>query len=415
MDNQKHLLALKSEDSLNLMLGSANNLRYPVHGLKATNLESLGTTKTKIKLTARERAGSDDPYRITGSTDFTYQRLDISDYFNGLLDTFKPDLPCTTQVFLNEITRLTGLEFEINDFEHFHITRDNAVSFKIKAKSESLRWVGEIDLSISTYPNISLLPSTHLQFDTNPASYKNPQLLNPFVNLTGYQLRNYIAGNDSTYPPVGVLLQNVSKNQRLWLSRALFHFGINGLNETIMETINPPFELYNSYIVDYKAQPSYNPFSIFSDEVKYAIHLKVDLNYWKQSDCEDIYLWYAEHELKDLQIDIGAAIYYNGLSGYDGSLYSSWFHSLQPDTFIASKPSTASSFLFDPKFPDKRWILRTDDISVRNFFMAFVRYNGVKRVQDNNSIYPQLTKVTEWIVNPQYCYTPIGNIKIYYD
>jgi len=411
MDNQKHLLSLKSEDSLNLMLGSANNIRYPIHGLKVSDLESLGTTKTKVKLTARERAGPDDPYRIKGSTDFSYKRLDISDYFNSLLDTFKPPLPCTTQVFLDEITRLTGLEFETRDFEHKHITRNNASAFKIKAKSESLRWVGEIELSITTYPDITNLPNSHLQFDTNPKAYSHPQLLNPFVNVTSYQLSLYPLTGNYAYPPIGVKFQNLHNNQRIHILNALTQFGVSHSNEWNFHLT----QAFNSYVVDYKAQPAYNPFKLFNDKIKYAIHYKVDLDYWTLGDCEDIYLWYAEHELDDIQIDIGAAVKHNGLSGYDGSGFSSWFHSLQNDQFIATSPNGNATIPLEPNQVNKQWVLNPAQLLKRNIFMAFVRYNGPKRAQDSNSIYPNLTHVTEWILNPQYCYSPIGNIKIYYN
>ncbi|MCY1285786.1 hypothetical protein D9M68_17900 [compost metagenome] len=102
----------------------------------------IGSTgqQLSVRLKARSNISSREHQRFIGSGEFVVNRLNLSDLFTTPVQIPYSEAISSPDVGRN-ITQITGIVFDDNDFVKDVITVDNNV---IQAHPESLRWYGEM-------------------------------------------------------------------------------------------------------------------------------------------------------------------------------------------------------------------------------------------------------------------------------
>lgn len=118
------------------------------HSTVLMSLESLSDDgETKVTLTAPKTDNTLRPpfsYRV-----FKYYRLNLAEVLSGYDGGFiDPDnVVVDTRWVVNWLSAKTGIPFDINDYQH--VTVKNMETFTLKAHPMSLRWYGEISMTIA--------------------------------------------------------------------------------------------------------------------------------------------------------------------------------------------------------------------------------------------------------------------------
>lgn len=188
------LLGLKPRDAIIRMINNENGTTFPFEAFEVSGPTVISGRQTKVTVTAIPSSSDEQDNPYSGSIEFTYNRLDLADQFTGLLSNFRPPMPTSTQVLLDELTRLTGIVFDLDDIVLEDIVTSNAAPYRIKAKAESLRWVGYVDATVLDVLDLqpyldTLLPTNTPRLGTlSEAPTLTGQLINaPLVNISPYR------------------------------------------------------------------------------------------------------------------------------------------------------------------------------------------------------------------------------------
>lgn len=108
---------------------------------------------THVVITTHESIDENIYRQHTGQLTYRYNRLQVADVFGGMSLDLTP--PITVNGVMNNIALASGLVITDDDFENALITGS---SFVLKAKPNSLRWVGETTVTLGE-PGVSILLS----------------------------------------------------------------------------------------------------------------------------------------------------------------------------------------------------------------------------------------------------------------
>lgn len=406
MSDTEYLRTLKTEDAINLMLTNANALTYPMHGLKASAPTVLGGSQTRVTLTPRDRAASDDPYPYAGmaAVDFTFMRSDLTAVFGGELTGWRPQLPTSTQVILDELTARTGQKFELRDVVLEEIGRSNSAPYVLKAKQESLRWVGEVEFTLADIEDLATLfgEVDEIPIQAYTRAVADPQITDPYVNVTRWQfiwsqigLYSYAQDN----PNIKNLIDTVDPVMNVnWLQR----------ETTWVLTPTPgPFNLYNAQLTSYASTDG--PIRhLINPALNKKLKLELDPAYCTNLSEPVIYYWYILPE--DIARVTGTRprlIRSGVLSTSDGTAYATFLQTLvAPSTLRFAPP-----MLIDGQ---REWICDETQRTPTNLYGAVIQYNGPRRVIDNLSVDPTLTHVIILTMDEAYNTLWKGSIPFYY-
>lgn len=139
------LLQLPPLSALLILINENLKTRLNPNQIKATKVVSAGGVKTVVTLEAFKPSNDFLIQRYKGRRDFTYDRLRLQDIFG---DQFKVELPlpATVEDVLQLLRANTGIVFDEADFDKAIV---NTSPYRLKPKSTSLRWVGELTLVLS--------------------------------------------------------------------------------------------------------------------------------------------------------------------------------------------------------------------------------------------------------------------------
>lgn len=194
MDTTELLLAHNPHDAIIMMLNLENNTNFSVNDFEIGIPTPTGTTpNTEVSIKVRDSSGRFDilPYTTSGPINFRYNRLDVGTFFNGVLGGYEAELPTSTQCLLDEITDRVGQQFVLDDIVLEDISRDNVSVYKLTAKSESLRWIGEMPvvvnglLSLEWY--LQELNISQLSNFTDTYAFQPINAIQPSLNATSVQ------------------------------------------------------------------------------------------------------------------------------------------------------------------------------------------------------------------------------------
>lgn len=403
MSKQEHLLRLEPEDSLNLMVTNANDLRYPLYGLRAAQPVAEDGTVTRVQLTARDRVAKNDPYPYSGSISFQYRRLSLADTFAGTLDGYRPQLPTSTQVVLDELTRRSGIAFTKDDIVLEEIGRNNSAPYVLKAKAESLRWVGELPIVLADLYDLEevFADMDELDIPAYPTSHADYSDTNPFVNLTptAEQIPAWWSERPAQeYPELVALMNERFPDMSVQMSQSQRRWHVSSTPSA--------FNLYNAVIEETGIVLD----SLVNPELNTALRIRLDLEYCTNISTAMVLVYYRRPDTIEHALEGTPRLLRSGtLMTTDGSEYASYLDLLEPLTVIRHVP--AGGLYIDGEVP---WIADPDRPSARNLYGAVVQYRGPKRWQDSNHIDPTMTHVAVVTLDERYNSLWRGNFTIYY-
>lgn len=194
MDTTQILLTYAPRDAIVMMLNIENGTNFTIDDILVGPPTTVaGSKNTEVTLSVRPPRGKNDqlPYGNMTPIQFKYNRLDVAQHFNGVLGGFDIELPTSTQILLDEITRRLGQEFVLDDIVLEDISRKNATIYKLRAKSESLRWYGEMAVVVGGVVDLnsylSAISPPTLGTLNNRRPYVTVNAVNPGLNLTALQ------------------------------------------------------------------------------------------------------------------------------------------------------------------------------------------------------------------------------------
>lgn len=185
-----YLLSLPPDWAVVRMLNEANGTTYRLDRIAVSAPTSLGGTTTQVTLTGVELDPYLDDQLTSGNLTFTYERLELSVFLNGVLANYHPSLPCSTQNLLDEITHRIDQQFYGDDILLQELTRTNGVQYALTAKPESLRFVGSITLPLILPIDISTLYDPNLLATNTDAHAIVPNLDDVAAYVSGTDLLN---------------------------------------------------------------------------------------------------------------------------------------------------------------------------------------------------------------------------------
>lgn len=392
MTSTEKLLALRPTDAIVSMLNDENGTSFPSDVFEfGPPVAGVGSSTT-VQLRIRKSSQDDlDVIPYSGSVNFTYHRLNVAVQFVDVLDEYKPQLPISTQVLLDELTARTGQKFYPEDFVLEEIRQINSRPYRLKAKPESWRWYGvlEVDLGVDLIelgPFISAgLPADGVPLDPVDES---PQLTavninQPFINGTPL-----VSTFDSLPLDVEAQLnpQVVETIQKSVPAPYTAEFSPNPWIDALSPTPGP-YNLYNAKItqVDIIAE-GVNPTNPALNRV-----LKVELDpaYCTNFKFPEFYIPYYLAE-QESTFSVEPRFSRAGVrSTSDGSEFSVYLNAFQVNdvwtTLDVDKP-----FMIDGPEP---WVVDASNRSKTNLYNAKVLYNGAKRNVDPAALRPGLNRV----------------------
>lgn len=385
------LLKLKPEDAIVRMLNDANNTTFPLGTFNISSPIALTGRDTKVTLSVRKSRSDLDVIPYTGSIDFIYQRLRIEDSFADLLRTYRPDLPTSTQVVLNEITKRLKSNFFIDDIILEEVTKNNASNYLIKAKEESLRWIGQIAVSLVDLINLDTLLTDALPKDLpSQLGVLNEQIQlssfstgQPFIDATQYidQIK-LLALNEKAQddPRLAWFVNTVVPLPSFRLD--------NSLPGWVVSNQPQPFNLYNAKVLDRARdvllQDRINP------NLNKLVVVELDLNFCTNLTDPILLIPYG-------QLDLTGSEYSNQtkltrsfiLTDMDASAYSAQISLLNFGDILDANVSLPPMSLNDSGI----WEIDPTKKTKTNLFGSVVVYNGLRRAWDPLPANPLLDKV----------------------
>lgn len=144
--NLKRLLRFDPLSALLIMVNQQAGTCLNPNQIKATVVEPLQGTLTRVTLSAFAPDHEWIAQEYQGNQTLTYHRLDLGTFFRQGL-TVEARLPLTVFSLLEMLNHRQGLVFADSDFDQAVIEQS---SFVLKAKASSLRWVGQVPVTVRT-------------------------------------------------------------------------------------------------------------------------------------------------------------------------------------------------------------------------------------------------------------------------
>jgi hypothetical protein len=348
---------------------------------------SIGGLRTEVELSIRRQVSDDDALPFPGQLAFRYNRLDVEGTLGGRLDGFRPPMPTSTQVLLDELTHRTGIKFETADFVLEGIGRSNAAPYVLKAKVESFRWVGSMELTLldltdlTTYIPGGLTGGTpQLQFITPSFRTRDNQ---PYLNATVHRrfLDNVIVDDlilDTNHPLFD------------FISRTVGTLGVFLRDQPSPWNVNPTESAYNlrgARLIN-KSETIENLNGLVPEARSVArVRLgSLDTIYGDK----DLLIPYAIPDFADSEftnaprLKVAAVV-----NGSNGTLWNQFLNTLTAPSIITTLPSDLNLRFSGPD----EWVANADNPSPTNLFNAVVQYNGAKRAYDMQGYHPECNRV----------------------
>lgn len=163
------LLHLTPTRALMAIIGVNNGVEIDDDALEISNIRSLGDRLTKVDLQVRKHRNLHSNLPLVGTTEFTYNRLDIGTFFNGVNIDITLNLPTNTNTLVSVLSNYYGYVFDNTDFVIELIDSTNAHQYRLKASPRSIRWVGELTIDLIKRIDLSTLTT-----NTDIGSLVNP-------------------------------------------------------------------------------------------------------------------------------------------------------------------------------------------------------------------------------------------------
>lgn len=390
MATNEELLRMSTRGAVVRMVNDANNTQFyggPGGALVISPPLAVGTTRTEVELSIRRQVNASEQMPYAGQLAFRYNRLDVGATLYGELDGYRPPLPTSTQVLLNELTTRTGIKFELEDFVLEDINASNAAPYVLKAKSESLRWVGQMEIYLVDLVNLATyiaggVPNNAPALQFQPVMVQSKDI-QPYLNGTFHRT---LLTNVEVGTPVAAAADPLVAFVRATVGRVgQFQFGQP--TPWVVSTTPGPYNLYGAQIINKRlALPGLNA---YAPGAQYAVHIRLsshDTTY----PTKDLYVPYGEptlvsSEFNDMPRLKSSAV----VNRSNGTPWNRFLNGLTAPSIITSLPSD-----LDLRFsgPD-RWVANPAIKSPTNLYNAVVQYNGQRRAFDVRPFHEECNRV----------------------
>lgn len=150
MFDVRRYLSMDSWPGLIAMISDRTYLNLVPETCTLASLESLGGLNTRVTInTNRSTSSAQLLPALPKVLEYTYTRLDPNVFFrvsSGPLQIDGLRLPTTTQAILTRLGEVTGIHFDIDDFEEKEVTSYGVTV--LTSKPESLFWAGTLNATI---------------------------------------------------------------------------------------------------------------------------------------------------------------------------------------------------------------------------------------------------------------------------
>lgn len=347
---------------------------------------ALGGLRTEVELSIRRAFSASENLPVQGKLAFRFNRLDVANTLEGILDGFRPAMPTSTQVLLNELTRRTGIRFETDDFVLEDIIRSNAAPYVIKAKQESLRWIGEISVTLIDLTDLATymppgLPAQRqtLMINSPASSSRNHQ---PYLNATTVR---HLLSDVALGSPVAAAFDPLVT----FLNEA-----VGPLNSFLKGSTPPwrvsatpaPYNLMGAQLISMgELLPGVN--ALVPDlRLVARVRLGADDTAYSNKDLLIPYGLpsFANSTFNDIpRLRVTAVV-----NASNGTPWNLWMNSLVAPSVITALPAMDLRF----SGPD-RWVANPNVPSPTNLYNAVVQYNGSRRPFDIRPYYTECNRV----------------------
>jgi len=405
------LLHLTPEGAIVAMVNYENQTIFRPDSFVFGKPQVISGTLTRIRLTARASLGITDTVPDPGWFDFEYHRLDIGKYFEGMLNSYRPRMPTSTKLLVEELSvRMNGQEFYEEDFVQDYIDRENGEPYRLKAGPDSLRWVGQSDVTLGHWPDLAV----YLAGAAPNPFHRVPERGELIAQPIGF---SYINATTSLplikSLPVNVPFQNDARLKQLvaeTINRPP-HYA-TAVNADWVTDINPrPYNLYNAVIVDKALDAAAAPWHHPSNpNLNKLVHIRLDLAYCTNFTERDIYLPYQSDptplsSFSDLPRMKNVGV----VSPSDASAWAKMFNGYQVGNILSGWP--AGGLMINGDIP---WFTDAAGKGRTNLYGALVQYNGQRRTSDLKPATPGLNRVLVLTVDESFNTTYQGQLSIHY-
>lgn len=381
------LLGLKPKDAIIRMVNDENGTSFPFFAFNIGAPVAGPGRETYVTLTPANSPSDEFQQEYVGSFDFTYQRLNLFAQFGGLLSDFRPPLPTSTQVLLDEITRRTGIEFYPEDIILEDIMKSAAEPYVIKAKSESYRWIGQVSFNLIETADIAALTEALLPFPAGPRL----GTLDERPQLTSYAINAHVPNATAYLDVIEELeeswLLNSNSDQAqsnplfVWLVQQTVPAPGTRLENTpspwVCTSTPGPFNLYNAEIKGF--DKGIENVSLNNPELNARIRIQLDPTYCTNIQGRDLVVAYRfdVRENRNFSFKPRLALR-NIVSSTNGTQYARFLNGLTVGQVVQS----VNPLLLNLTPNGDPWFTSPDASERTNLFNAVVQYNGQLRTQD---------------------------------
>lgn len=390
MPTTEELLKLSSRGAVVKIINAENDTLFdgsPAGPLVISAPLNVGGVRTEVEITVRRAVSVDDRVPYQGRLAFRYNRLDVESTLYGKLDGFRPAMPTSTQVLLDELTQRTGIKFETENFILEDIIRSNAAPYVLKAKPESLRWVGSMEVQLidltelSTYIPGGLPVGTQTLELTPPPTRTRDNM--PYLNATAFrkELEALVDGTTitATSHPLYTLIAKSIPVAGAYLRDSVSPWKV--------QAGATAYNLSGAQLIN-KAElvPNLNPL-VPAANVAARIRLgALDTLFGDK----DLLIPYALTDFRDSLFNDVPRLKATAVSNAsNGTQWNKWLNNLVAPSIITSLPNGLNLRFSGPDL----WVANANAPSPTNLYNAVVQYNGSRRAYDIRGFYSECNRV----------------------
>lgn len=390
MATTEELLEMSTRGAVVRMVNDANKTNFhggPGGALVISPPMAVGGVRTEVELSIRRQVNASEHMPYPGQLAFRYNRLDVGMTLYGELDGFRPRLPTSTQVLLDELTVRTGIKFELEDFVLEDILTSNAAPYVLKAKRDSLRWVGQLEVFLVDLINLGtyIPPGIPTQPQTLPLALPALQSrdVHPYLNATAHRAALAQVDLDT---PVAVSGDRLVSFMRQTVGR-LGEFLKDGTSPWVVSATPAPYNLHGARLLAHR-EPL-EGLNAYVPAARYAARVEL-------SSADTVYsgkvllIPYGEPNLNDSQFNDMPRLKATAIiNRSNGTAWNRWLNELPAPSIITSLPPG-----LDLRFsgPD-RWVADPAVRSPTNLYNAVVQYNGPRRSFDIKPYHTECNRV----------------------
>jgi hypothetical protein len=241
------LVAMTPQQAMELFLAQSVKDDVPTDQLYVFKVNPGPGSQTRLDVYIKLTPGDMENWNYGGSTTFTFNRIDLTDFFSGIDIQLSPTLPTDVATVCGLISSIGQIAFDPADFIQEEITEVMALEYYLKAAPDSLRWIGQVPINLLRQtplfqffvkPGVGLI-SNMGNLESITSDY-GIGIFSPLTNgvILGSQLQALKAGQHITVPTnspaIPWALFNQVLNQSLWVINPRGSAPFNGYGATVL-------------------------------------------------------------------------------------------------------------------------------------------------------------------------------------